>query len=468
MNAPAPHPPSGRDAARVRYEWLADRHFDGLLDRAESVELGQMVSSDGEIAADLARRAVFFYQMRSVLRLERDYGARASGGPGQDRSTDGAGPGTWAGRAAGILVAVALGAAVAGWFFPRNPLEQENPFAEMTAAVGCVWSDPNVEFALRHGSLPPGPLELVAGRLELRFASGGTAIIEGPATFEPIAADGLRVFEGSARCRCPEPGTELRVETPSGTIVDLGTEFALNVEPGHRTRVAVLEGKVRLDTTGSETLASRLMEAGEAMSFDLSGAATADEDFLQTVAETAGFGSFEARGLAGGQNLLADGSFESDAGGQEGRFEAGPWIGSASYVTQVSSPTADGKRAVRIASLGNRYWPLVGQTVATGDIAGRTVIASVRALQTAGDPLLGTQRVILKLIFADASGRDLGQAERHFLRAGSAVNQFVEGRIAAVAPPGTLAVKWQVLLNASGLPTGSIVVDAATLAIAGD
>jgi hypothetical protein len=31
-----------------------------------------------------------------------------------------------------------------------------------------------------------------------------------------------------------------------------------------------------------------------------------------------------------------------------------------------------------------------------------------------------------------------------------------------------MAVMWQVLLNASGLPTGSIVVDAATLAIAGD
>jgi hypothetical protein len=62
----------------------------------------------------------------------------------------------------------------------------------------------------------------------------------------------------------------------------------------------------------------------------------------------------------------------------------------------------------------------------------------------------------------------LGQAERHFLRAGSAVDQFVEGRIAAEAPAGTMAVMWQVLLNASGLPTGSIVVDAATLAIAGD
>jgi hypothetical protein len=49
MTAPVPHnqPAAGRD----RYEWLADRHFDGLLDHAESVELGQMVSSDAPQAS---------------------------------------------------------------------------------------------------------------------------------------------------------------------------------------------------------------------------------------------------------------------------------------------------------------------------------------------------------------------------------------------------------------------------------
>jgi hypothetical protein len=436
-----------------------------------------MVSSDGEIAADLARRAVFHYQLRSVLRLERDYGSRPGDGPGPHGPADGTeGPGGWASRAAGILVVVALGGAAAGWFLARQPVEPVKPFAEMTAAVGCAWADPNVEIALRHGSLPRGPLELVSGRLELRFASGGTAIIEGPATFEPIAADGLRVLEGSARCRCPEPGTELHVETPSGTIVDLGTEFAVNVEPGRRTRVAVLEGQVRLDTAGANQSVSKLMEAGEAMSVDLAGEATADEGFLQAAAETAGFESFEARGLTEGQNLLADGSFEGDASAgsaadptrEAGRFRLGSWVGSASHGAQVSRPTADGRHAVRIASLGSRYWPLVAQRVSTGDIGGCTVLASVQALQPASDPLSGTQRVILKLVFTTAEGRELGQAERHFLRAGSAVDQFVEGRIAAEAPAGTMAVMWQVLLNASGLPTGSIVVDAATLAIAGD
>jgi hypothetical protein len=44
--------------------------------------------------------------------------------------------------------------------------------------------------------------------------------------------------------------------------------------------------------------------------------------------------------------------------------------------------------------------------------------------------------------------------------------QFVKGRLAAKAPAGTAAVRFQVLLAAAGLETGSIVVDDAKLVIA--
>lgn len=91
---------------------------------------------------------------------------------------------------------------------------------------------------------------------------------------------GTRILHRSRRCRCPEPGTELRVETPSGTIVDLGTEFAVTVEPDVRTRVAVIEGQVRVD--GRE--ASRLMSAGDAVSIDREGRSSDDIGFLKDVA----------------------------------------------------------------------------------------------------------------------------------------------------------------------------------------
>ena len=60
--------------------------------------------------------------------------------------------------------------------------------------------------------------------------------------------------------------------------------------------------------------------------------------------------------------------------------------------------------------------------------------------------------------------REFAQAERHFLRAGAPRNQWIRGQIAAIAPPGTVAVQFQVLFNARGLKTGTLLfTDAALL-----
>jgi hypothetical protein len=181
-------------------------------------------------------------------------------------------------------------------------------------------------------------------------------VIEGPATFEPVSRDTLRVAAGSVRCRCPEPGTELRVETPSGTIVDLGTEFAVTVEPDVRTRVAVIEGQVRVD--GRE--ASRLMSAGDAVSIDREGRSSEDIGFLKDVATRVTLTPVEPSVFAGCRNVLVDPSFEMETASHEsgrhepstlGDFHLGRWRGSLGYVEQVAAPAASESRAVQISAL---------------------------------------------------------------------------------------------------------------------
>jgi len=66
----------------------------------------------------------------------------------------------------------------------------------------------------------------------------------------------------------------------------------------------------------------------------------------------------------------------------------------------------------------------------------------------------------------DAAGRQFASAERRCLSHTGPTGQFVEGRLAAKAPAGTAAVRFQVLLAAAGLETGGIVVDDAKLVIA--
>lgn len=122
-------------------------------------------------------------------------------------------------------------------------------------------------------------------------------------------------------------------------------------------------------------------------------------------------------------------------------------------------------RSVRISARGTPFWPLVVQRCVTGDISGKTVLAAVKASHMADDPLSGQQRAIVKISFVDEKGVEFGQAERHFLKVGGPTGRFVEGRISAIAPPGTHAVNYTVLLNACGLATGSIAIDDAKLVI---
>jgi hypothetical protein len=107
----------------------------------------------------------------------------------------------------------------------------------------------------------------------------------------------------------------------------------------------------------------------------------------------------------------------------------------------------------------------VQQRVETGDVAGKTIMASIRVMPAPQDPLITPQRAIVKLWFVDTEGRDFASAERHFLYGKGDLNRFVEGTLAAEAPRGTVAVKFQALLNAASLPTGSIIVDDAKVVI---
>jgi hypothetical protein len=355
------------------------------------------------------------------------------------------------------------------------PISESDAIATIAAAVETVWADPTVELMLQRGSLPSGPIQLHAGRVELLFRSGGTAVVEGPAIFEPISGDTLRMQLGSVRCRCPELGSELRVETPRGTVTDLGTEFVAAIATDEVLRVGVIEGQVRLDLAN----ATRLIAAGEALTVNQYGQASADIAFFEDFGNRASLTPFDEDAFVNGTNLLDDPSFETEPdaaaapsgadapASRKSLLQLGPWFATPGHVESVSVPTASGRSAVRVSAKGNPFWPLLVQRLKTGDISGRTVMASVKATQPSDDPLSGAQRPIVKIAFVDALGREFAQAGRHFLKASGPDDRFAEGRIAAIAPEGTCGVNYTILLNACGLPNGSVVMDDARLVIPG-
>lgn len=476
----------------VRINELLDRFFDCDLAGEDRASLARTLLSSPQ-----AR--FLFWQKAETHALLRKWGrthwgrvaatTECSLPTGRHKSRTGwtALPNSGVIAAATAIVAIGLGwATIAGWRPSTTPSTPPQPggaisvsvatkpqtFAVLTAAIEPVWADSNVGLMLQRGLLPPGQLELVSGRIELLFAAGGTAVIEGPAIVEPIATDALRLSFGSIRCQCPQPGTELRVETPSSTITDLGTEFAVSVESGARTRVGVIKGKVRIDTSG----ASRLIAAGEALSIDRDGRTAEDIGFWKDEARKAALIPFDEQAFAAGRNELQAASFElatdvstsTDAlpsAKSNGNFLFGPWKGTAGHVDLIPLGRARDAWAIRIRADGNPFWPLVWQQIDADDLAGKTIMASIRAMRTHDDPLVDPQRAIVKLFFVDAAGREFASAERHFLKSTGPIDRFVEGKLAAEAPPGAVAVRFQVLLTAAGLPTGSIIIDDAKLVI---
>lgn len=157
----------------------------------------------------------------------------------------------WAARprrswlSAAAFLASAVAATVGGLaMWPR-----ESPVVETTAAGVAVLSTTldarfAAESSLRGGdTLTPGIIRLASGLARLDFFSGASVVIEGDAEIEIISAWEARCLRGRVRLHAPPAATGFVMHAPDVRLVDLGTEFALNVRDG-ASRVYVFEGEV--------------------------------------------------------------------------------------------------------------------------------------------------------------------------------------------------------------------------------
>ena len=101
--------------------------------------------------------------------------------------------------------------------------------------------------------LNAGRVRLSAGRVTLAFISGVTLTLEGPADVDLVTIDRVFCRRGKLRARVPDGYEGFVVTSPTSAVLDLGTEFALNIEADGTSRVRVFEGAVEaalLDPAG--------------------------------------------------------------------------------------------------------------------------------------------------------------------------------------------------------------------------
>jgi hypothetical protein len=143
----------------------------------------------------------------------------------------------------------------------------ESDEEDTTASVAVLTRGVNLEWesaAIAPGTpLSPGLLKLKSGIAQIEFYQGARVLIEGPAELQLISSGEATCTRGKLSANVPPQAKGFRINTPKGTIVDLGTEFGLDVSDAS-AEVHVFKGEVELHKA-AESMKS--LKEGQAMAF---------------------------------------------------------------------------------------------------------------------------------------------------------------------------------------------------------
>lgn len=119
--------------------------------------------------------------------------------------------------------------------------EEPQPVGRVSASSNAAWAGP----APDTGQLiADDRFELTGGMVELIFNDGGVVLIEAPAIFEATGPNAMRLLSGRLTANIPERAHGFTVDTPHLNVVDLGTEFGVEVDPNLASKADVFTGKI--------------------------------------------------------------------------------------------------------------------------------------------------------------------------------------------------------------------------------
>ena len=235
-------------------------HLDDSLTPEESAELNTLLKSDPEAAPAFAKASLLHHALResfqtgTIVPLENApvVPSKEAAKPKNVIPFQKALP--WA-----IATAACLVAAFSLFSTPLPPLAKkanteaatpvdthtmeihDSGFAVLTRVVDPLWVSSNPPS--QSDFLPAGHYQMTQGMAQIEFLSGVSVVLEGQASFEILSADEMRLTEGKIRAHVPPPAIGFKIHTPQGTVLDLGTEFALDLS-GTNPELHVIDGEV--------------------------------------------------------------------------------------------------------------------------------------------------------------------------------------------------------------------------------
>lgn len=126
-------------------------------------------------------------------------------------------------------------------------------FAVLSGQSDAVWEGDSID---NGGLIPEGELHLVSGLVHVELFSGVQLVVQGDAVFSIDSPMQVSMRKGRARAHVPDPAQGFRIKTAGGEVVDLGTEFTIDVDQDHSS-VNVVEGEVELRPRDADRLRLR-------------------------------------------------------------------------------------------------------------------------------------------------------------------------------------------------------------------
>lgn len=211
------------------------------------------------------------------------------------------------GFAVAVLVLLAVLPRLSQFAVAPSPSVSGTPpvVARIAQSSNARWLDPESS-TLPGTQLIASSMCLTQGLVELACDGGTAVLLQAPATVRLETGERLFLDSGTVSVRIGEDSDGFIVRTPTGTVVDYGTEFGVLVNSHGETEAVVYKGKAGL-RSGSDpvrAVTSMILTEGQAGVVDTSGrlASTPFQPgrIVRSIPEEPGFG------IAGRRMDLAD------------------------------------------------------------------------------------------------------------------------------------------------------------------
>ncbi len=141
---------------------------------------------------------------------------------------------------------------------------------------------------------------LESGRVKLDYDYGAQVVIEGPAEFQIGTENVINLNRGRLYTSVDYYCKGFTVKTPSSILIDIGTEFGVEVNGRGDSQLHVYKGQVVLSTTPDQSrqASTRYLQAGQAVAVengsDLISTIAFKDDFKRDVSDPIFFEGFES------------------------------------------------------------------------------------------------------------------------------------------------------------------------------